>query len=460
MKADSARQNLVLAAVTLLVGIAGGLGGMSMALVLHVVQHITYGYSLGYLVGPESFLQAVTNVSPLHRVLALTAGGLVAGLGWWAVYNRGSKLVSIKSAAATGKPMPYGSTTGHALLQIITVAMGSPLGREVAPREIAALLTQRLTAWAGISGEDAKMLLGCGAGAGLAAVYNVPLGGAIFALEVLLVRMDVKAVLMALTSSCIAAVVAWSALGDVPQYHIPDFSLSVPLMVLCVLTAPLLGLAGYGFARLTDVARKHMRTDHRIIWRCLMVFLLVGLVATLFAQLPGNGKGPIQLGLESDISTRLGIELLALKVAAIAGALWAGAEGGVLTPGLTVGALISGLLALGWNAILPPVSPGAFSLVGAAAFLGVSMEMPFTAVALMFGFTHVSQDFLVPLILTAAIASATGRAVPMLASALQRQPARLLQPHAGEAAAQSLAHQPGEHVSGGAVRQPAMRMDV
>ncbi len=368
--------------------------------------------------------------------------------------------MSIKTASATGKPMPYGSTTGHALLQIITVAMGSPLGREVAPREIAAILTQRITSWAGISGEDAKMLLGCGAGAGLAAVYNVPLGGAVFALEVLVLRMDVKAILVALTTSCIAAVTAWAALGDMPQYHIPAFSLSVPLMALCLLSAPLIGLAGFGFNRLTAAARKNMRTDRRIIWRCVAVFLAVGLAATLFPQLPGNGKGPIQLGLESAIPARLGLELLALKVAAIAAALWAGAEGGVLTPGLTVGALISGLLALGWNMILPPVSPGAFALVGAAAFLGVSMEMPFTAVALMFGFTHVSQDFLVPLILTAAIASATGRAVPMALSAVQGRRARLLHPHAGEAAAQSLAHQPGEHVSGGAVRQPAMRMDV
>ena len=398
--------------------------------------------------------------------LPCTASRRLWQAGWWRGSAGGrfiiadAKLVSIKAAASTGKLMPYGSTTGHALLQVITVAMGSPLGREVAPREIASLLTQKLTSLAGITGEDAKMLLGCGAGAGLAAVYNVPLGGAVFALEVLLVRMDPKAILMALTTSCIAAVVAWSALGNEPQYHIQNFSLSTPLMVLCVLSAPFIGLAGLGFSRLTAAARKTMRTDKRIIWRCLAVFLAVGLAATLFPQLPGNGKGPIQLGLESDISTRLGIELLALKVVAIAGALWAGAEGGVLTPGLTVGALVSGLLALGWNAILPPVATGAFALVGAAAFLGVSMEMPFTAVALMFGFTHVSQDFLVPLIITAAIASATGRFVPQAVSAFQGQRAGLLQPHAGDASAQSLTHQPGEHVRGGAVRQPAMRMDV
>ncbi|WP_234732369.1 chloride channel protein [Acidocella facilis] len=421
----TARHSLKLALVTVLVGIAGGIGGGSMALLLHAVQHVTYGYSLRDLVGPESFLTAVAAVPPWHRALALLIAGLVAGLGWWAVYNRGAKLVSIKAAASSGKHMPYGSTTGHALLQIITVAMGSPLGREVAPREIAALLTQRLTGWAGITGEEAKILLGCGAGAGLAAVYNVPLGGAVFALEVLILRLDPRSILMALASSCIAAMLAWSVLGDVPQYHIPDFTLSAPLLVLCVLAAPVIGLAGHGFARLTAAARKNMRTDGRLIRRCLVVFTLIGLAAMAFPQLPGNGKGPIQLGLESALPLHLALALLGLKVAAIAGALWAGAEGGVLTPGLTVGALLSTLLVLGWNLVLPAVPAGAFALVGAAAFLGVSMEMPFTAVALMFGFTRVGQDFLVPLILTAALASATSRAVPLVQTALanRRAPA-------------------------------------
>ncbi|MGE4481171.1 chloride channel protein [Acidocella sp.] len=420
MDGETTRHALKLAAVTLLVGVAGGIGGGGMALLLHLVQHIVYGYSLEDLVGPESFLRGVSTVSPLHRLLALTAAGLVAGLSWWAVYNRGAKLVSIKTAAAAGKPMPYGSTTAHAVLQIVTVAMGSPLGREVAPREIAAILTQKLTGWAGISGEDAKTLLGCGAGAGLAAVYNVPLGGAVFALEVLILRMDAKSILMALSTSCIAAVLAWSVLGNEPQYHIPAFSLSVPLMMLCVLSAPFIGLAGHGFNRFTAAMRKNMRTDGWLIWRCLAVFTLIGLAAMAFPQLPGNGKGPIQLGLDSAIPLHLGLALLALKVAAIGGALWAGAEGGVLTPGLTVGTLLSTLLVLGWNAILPAIPPGAFVLAGAAAFLGVSMEMPFTAVALMFGFTHVGQTFLVPLILTTAIASATGRAVPVLGAAYAR----------------------------------------
>ncbi len=413
MTGSTAKEALRLALATGLVGIAGGFGGMTMALLLHQVQHLAYGYSLHDLVGPESFLQAVSAAPPWRRVAALTVGGLIAGLGWWAVYNRGSKLVSIKDAVSSGKAMPGGSTTAHAVLQVVTVALGSPLGREVAPREISALLAQMLTRWLKITGDDAKLLLACGAGAGLAAVYNVPLGGAVFTLEVLLKRADAKAVAASLATSCIATMVAWSGLGDSTQYHIPVLSLSVPLLVLSVFSAPMIGTAGFWFAKLSAAARRHMRTDGRIVARCLFVFLSVGVAAIAFPQLPGNGKGPLQLALDCAITPDFGLELLGLKVIAISGALWAGAEGGVLTPGLTVGGLLSGLLVILWNTALPVVAPGAFVIAGAAAFLGVSMDMPFTAVALMFGFTGVSQDFLVPLILMSVLASATARTLPL-----------------------------------------------
>ena len=111
----------------------------------------------------------------------------MAGLGWWALYRFGRPLVSIRQAVKSDDPrMPLVSTTVHALLQIVTVALGSPLGREVAPREIGSALAGWLSRRAGLSVAQSRIMVACGAGAGLAAVYNVPLGGAVFVLEVLL----------------------------------------------------------------------------------------------------------------------------------------------------------------------------------------------------------------------------------------------------------------------------------
>jgi H+/Cl- antiporter ClcA len=175
-----------LAAVTLLTGLGAGLGGMLLALLLHGIQHVAYGYSLTHVISSESFLQGVAGALPERRVLILTLCGLVAGLGWWSLYRFGRPLVSIRQAIKSDDPqMPLLSTAVHALLQIVTVALGSPLGREVAPREIGSALAGWLARRVGLPVAQSRIMVACGAGAGLAAVYNVPLGGAVFVLEVL-----------------------------------------------------------------------------------------------------------------------------------------------------------------------------------------------------------------------------------------------------------------------------------
>lgn len=87
-------------AVTLLTGIGAGLGGMLLALLLHGIQHLAYGYSVTHVISSESFLQGVTDAAPERRVLVLTMCGLVAGLGWWSLYRFGRPLVSIRQAVS------------------------------------------------------------------------------------------------------------------------------------------------------------------------------------------------------------------------------------------------------------------------------------------------------------------------------------------------------------------------
>jgi H+/Cl- antiporter ClcA len=398
----------VLAAATVVTGVGAGLGGMSLVLLLHAIQHVAYGYSLGWLIGPESFLDGVRAASPLRRVAVLEVCGAVAGIGWWAVYRFGRPLVSIRNAVAAADPrLPGAATIAHALLQIITVALGSPLGREVAPREIGALIGGWIARTAQLSAEEARTMLACGAGAGLAAVYNVPLGGALFVMEVLLRSFAIPVAIPALATSVIAAMVAWIGLGNETQYTLPHLGISPALIVWSILTGPAFGWAGWSYARLTRSVVKRAPRDHWMIVWCVAVFSGIGLLATRFPELLGNGKGPIQLGLDGDVGLRLAIILLGLKVLATVASLRAGAAGGLLTPGLSIGALLAIVLGTGWNQLWPLVPTGAFAMVGAAAFLAVSMRMPLTAVALVFALTRADQDFLVPVLFAVAGALAT-----------------------------------------------------
>ncbi|PLZ04231.1 chloride channel protein [Burkholderia sp. WAC0059] len=389
---------VVLSVVTLLTGLGAGLGGMLLALLLHAIQHLSYGYSLDHVISDESFLSGVSAAAPLRRVAVFVLCGLIAGFGWWAVYRFGRPLVSIKKAVGSKDPrMPIVSTTAHALLQIITVAMGSPLGREVAPREIGAVWAGWLAHRAGLSSADCRIMVACGAGAGLAAVYNVPLGGALFVLEVLLGTFEWSALVPAVVTSALAAIVAWIGLGNDHQYAVPALALSEPLVVWSALFGPVFGLAAWYFVRITTSARANAPKDARLILLSVLNFAVIGLLAIYFPQLAGNGKGPAGLSFDGDLAIGLAAVLLLLKVAIEAGSLRAGAEGGLLTPGLTNGALLAIVLGGAWSLAWPGATTGAFAIVGAAAFLGASMQMPLTAIVLMFEFTRVGHDFLIPM---------------------------------------------------------------
>ena len=419
------RAGVVFGTVIIVVGVTAGLGGMLVALLLHAIQHVAYGYDLGAKVTPESFLQGVTAASPMRRVIALTLCGVVAGIGWWAVYRFGRPLVSIKAAVgedAPGPRMPLLTTTAHALLQIITLALGSPLGREVAPREIGAVLATRLAYWAGLPAEETRIAIACGAGAGLAAVYNVPLGGAMFVLEVLLNTTAPRAVTAALATLVIGSTVAWIGLGDVSQYIVPPLEISRSLVAAAIVAGPVFGLAAYGFRTITRTAASHVVHSWKMVPRCLAVFLAIGLIATLFPQLPGNGKGPSQLGFGGHLGADLAVSLLILKLVAVAASLRVGAAGGVLTPSLTLGALLATAICPVLNLIFPGIPSAGFAVVGAAAFLASSMNMPLTAILLTLEFTRVSHDFCVPIFLAVAGSIATLRACTSLVPRIEPPP--------------------------------------
>jgi H+/Cl- antiporter ClcA len=425
-QAPGRRRLAVLAAVTVLTGVGAGFGGMLLALLLHGIQHVAYGYSLTQVISDESFLQGVSDSEPSRRLIVLSLCGLIAGGGWWALYRFGKPLVSISKAVASDDPrMPLASTTVHALLQIVTVALGSPLGREVAPREIGAALAGWLSRRAGLSSAESRIMVACGAGAGLAAVYNVPLGGTLFVLEVLLATFQWSAVCPAIVTSAIAAMVAWIGLGNEHQYAVPDLSLHASLVAWSVVCGPVFGGSAYAFTRLTGEARKNAPKDGRLPVLALLNFAVIGLLAIYLPQLLGNGKGPASLSFDGSLAVGLALTLLALKVLITASSLRAGAQGGLLTPGLAIGAMLAVVLGGLWSHLWPGTPSGAFAIVGAAAFLAASMQMPLTATMLIFEFTRVGYDFLIPIMLSVAISVATFRLLAQmpLVTPLARKPA-------------------------------------
>lgn len=389
-----------------LVGIASGFLGMVLAYLLHFIQHVAYGYSFSHTVSDEAFLEGVNAASSLRRITVMMICGLVAGLGWWVLYRYGTPLVSIAEALKSNKKMPYIATIIHIILQISTIALGSPLGREVAPREAGALFACWISSIFSLKPKELKIMMACGAGAGLAAVYNVPLGGAVFILEVLLCTFNWSVVLPALLTCAIAVTVSRMGLGDASLYQVPPLMISYSLTIWSLLMGPVFGYFAYLFINVAEKARASVKADWRMPLMSFINFTFIGLLAVYFPSLLGNGKSAAQIEFDGIVGIELSLVLLGLRMLICWTSLRVGAQGGLLTPSLANGALLAGFFGGLWSLFLPGTSSNAFAIIGAMAFLAAAQKMPITAIVLVFEFTRVHVSFLIPAML--AVAGACG----------------------------------------------------
>lgn len=203
------RPNLTFAAAILVTGALSGLIGGSITLLVRGIQHLVYGYMQGPL------LLGVIGASSERRLLGPTLGCVVAGLGWW-VLRRTATVPGLNHAIRNDRPFAPIPMSLDAVLQVLAVGSGASLGREQAPRVLAAVGTELLIRSGSLAPAQRRLLLGGAAGAGLAAVYNVPAAGALFTVGVVLHSWRATAVLVAVATSSIATVTAWPVSHGAP----------------------------------------------------------------------------------------------------------------------------------------------------------------------------------------------------------------------------------------------------
>jgi H+/Cl- antiporter ClcA len=388
-----------LAVVTILVGVGSGIGGLLVSVALHAIEHEAYGFSSG------TFVDGVLASSPARRVAALGVAGVIGAVGWWALRRWGSSVVSVEQSV-DGKRMPGFVTIANAALQVVIVGLGASIGREVAPRELGALVAGWLSERAGVSPQERRILVACGAGAGLAAVYSVPLSGAVFSVEILLAELTLATALPALATSAIATLVARIGVPSGPLYVLPHVHLTASLFVWSVIAGPVLGFAALGFVKLARFAGDHRPRSWTILVIMPVVFLAVGLLSIPYPTILGNGQALGQVAFVGSLAVGVLAVTVLVKVIATIGTIGSGAAGGTLTPSLAIGVGMGAVLGGAWTLLWPGTTLAAFAFVAAAAFLAASLRAPFTALVLVVEFTGQGPALLVPAIL--AIAGSVG----------------------------------------------------
>jgi len=391
--------HLVLAGV---VGLIGGLVNLFFFYAVHLLQ-------------PGDPVEFAEKLPYWERLVVPTLGGFVAGyilhLGLRLVRRQGSSDLLEVVVAGDGR-LPFRIESVKTASALVSIATGASIGREGGITQLSATLASKLGQLAKWPPYRLRLLVGCGAAAGISAAYNAPITGAVFASLIVLGNFSMSLFAPLVCASVIATIVSRSFFGIEPWYQVPPFPATTPAeLPWYVLVGVLCGGVSALFMRLLRGSRERFNQLHWPIYVKLMLAgLVVGVIAVGFPGVCGNGYSVTNRLLHGDFENpsnplpELG-GLFFAKLLATVATVGAGTVGGVLTPTLFLGAGVGAVFGVALHQIggAPGVPAGAFALVGMAAMLSGTTKSPFLAMILAF---EISLDYsLMPAVMLACVVS-------------------------------------------------------
>ena len=397
----------------LVTGVFSGLGAIALHYVLDFMQELTFGQAEGH------HPMVTDGADPARRALILAALGPFVALVWHYLQSGGRRVVGVNSqiAGATeeDRTPSLWQQISHSVIQIVAVGAGSPVGKEVAPRELGALAAGRCACFLERGGgtrpdgapllgdRERRLLVAAGAASGLAAVYQVPIGGLVYLVEAMAAGLSLWSLYVGAVTVGTATVTANLVIANEPTYPVPQLPLDATTLTVAALTGVVLTPLALGFRALSQRAEKIKAKDRSLLWRIPVAFALVAVVSLWIPEILGNGRLLTQHTFNEALAGGLGAgavgyvaALTVAKAAVVVLSLRSGSYGGTLTPGLALGAAAAFCMAALVLWAFPGLGgvPGGASMVlyaaaltGTAVFLGVSMNAPLSALTLLIGFT-------------------------------------------------------------------------
>lgn len=389
IRALVSNDQFVLGVLAVGVGLVVGLGVVGFRLLIDAFHLLFYG-------GTEADLATVAAGLPWwHVALAPVVGGLLVGL-WYRFFMPGGKpqgIANIIEATAT-RGSRLSMRAGFAALfgSALSIGAGAPVGREGPAVHFGATLSAWLAEKLHFGRSLSRTLLGCGAAAAVAASFNAPIAGALFAHEVVVGHYAMSAFAPVVVASVTATLISRAVFGDFPAFTLPEMELQ------SVLEFP--AFAGLGIvAAITALvfmrcifAGEDLAARSRIppMLRPMAAGLLIGLLAIPFPLILGVGYEATDHALNASLPALMLVGLVIAKTLGTGIALGFGFGGGVFSPSLTVGALVGMAFGSLATAALPELSsgPGAYALVGMGAVAAAVLGAPISTVLIVFELTH------------------------------------------------------------------------
>jgi CIC family chloride channel protein len=398
--------------VAIAIGLLGGLGAVGFRECIRLFQLAAWHTE-------NVTLDYIRDLPIWWKVVSPTVGGLIVGLiiVRFASEAKGHGVPEVMEAVALrgGRIRPR-VVLAKLVASGVCIASGGSVGREGPIVQIGSAIASSVGQWLRVGERRMRTLVGCGAAAGIAATFNAPVAGALFAVEIILGDFGVTQFSPIVISSVTATVVSRHFLGDFPAFEVPAYRLVSAnelfaygvLGIIAGLVALIFVRALYGAEDLFDQIRLPA------VLKPAIGGVLIGLIAIRYPEIFGVGYEAINEALTGNLGWKLLLILVVVKIVAVSLTIGSGGSGGIFAPSLFIGAMAGGAVGTVVHSLWPEISasPGAYALVGMGAVVAAGTHAPITAIVMIFELTG-DYKIILPLMISCIIAT-------LLATRLQK----------------------------------------
>ena len=407
-------ENAVMIAMAVIVGILGGYGAVAFRWLIGFFQNLFFGQGTG------TFLDYLLGLPWYSRLIPPVIGGLIVGplVYFLAREAKGHGVPEVMEAVALrGGFIRKRVVFIKAFASAICIASGGSAGREGPIVQIGSAIGSAFGQVLRVSADRMRTLVGCGAAAGIAATFNAPIAGVMFAMEIILGEFGIATFSPIVVSSVMATVISRAYLGNYPAFIVPQYSLvslyEIPLYIMLGVVA---GFVGMGFTtflyKMEDLFNRVSIPEYI---KPAIGGLIVGAIGIFFPHIFGVGYDAIELAIQGNMTFLLLFSLIFIKILATSLTLGSGGSGGVFAPSLFIGAMTGGAFGYLAHTLFPgaTATSGAYSLVGMGAVLAAATHGPINGILILFEMTG-SYKIILPLMLSCIISA-------VLASQIKRE---------------------------------------
>ncbi len=399
-------QGPTLILISIIVGLITGLGSVAFIRLLQLTTWLFF----------EKGRMALSRLGDFYVILLPILGGAIVGplISLFAQETKGHGVPEVMTAITLrGGRIRNRVAFVKILASALTIGSGGSAGREGPMIQIGSGVGSTVGQFLKMSDERIITLVACGAAGGVAATFNAPIAGAMFALEILVGRFTLDFSMIVL-SAVTSAIVSRAMLGNFPAFKVPPYDLISEKEMLFYI---ILGLLAAGAAT-AFVRALYTLEDLFDGWKFpdplkpAVGGALVGLMGFFLPQLFGTGFPAMEATLKTKLPFTLLLLLIPMKILATSVTLASGGSGGVFAPALFIGAMLGGAYGFIVHHLFPnfTASYGAYALVGMGAVFGAAAQAPLTSIIILFEMTN-DYRIILPLMTATVISTFLYRAV-------------------------------------------------